>query len=249
MPETHLQIQAIYRHERGVSVVEFEEIIGYKFRDESLIRTSMTHSSYANENKGSGVCSYERLEFLGDAILGFVTAEFLYRNRQNAEGDLTKMRAGIVCEANLVRVAEKLKIGNFLLLGKGEEQSQGRKRQSILADVVEATIGAIYLDGGIDEARKFIERFILCDAADICPGSSRDYKTELQELVQRVKDNTLSYQLVAESGPDHNKIFEIEALVNGKPVGRGKGKSKKEAEQAAASDALNRIGKKGTILK
>jgi ribonuclease-3 len=232
-------------NKRGVNVIEFEEIIGYKFKDKSLIRTSMTHSSYANENKGSGVRSYERLEFLGDAILGFITAEFLFRNRRNAEGDLTKMRAGIVCEANLVRVAEKLSIGKFLLLGKGEEQSQGRKRQSILADVVEAIIGAIYIDSGIDEARKFIERFILSDAADVSPASSRDYKTELQELIQRVRDNSLGYQLVAESGPDHNKTFEIEALVNGKPVGRGKGRSKKEAEQAAARDALKRIGKRG----
>lgn len=227
--------------------MEFEELIGYRFKDKSLIRTSMTHSSYANENKGKGVRSYERLEFLGDAILGFITADFLFRNRKDAEGDLTKMRAAIVCEANLVRVAERLNIGNFLLLGKGEEQSQGRKRQSILADVVEATIGAIYLDGGIEEARKFVSRFILPDAVEVGTAAGRDYKTELQELVQRERNNSLSYRLAAESGPDHDKTFEIEALVNGRPVGRGTGKSKKEAEQAAASDALKRLREKGIV--
>jgi len=218
-------------------VKEFEDIVGYKFKDKSLIKTAMTHSSYANENKSAR--SYERLEFLGDAILGFVTADFLYRNRKNAEGDLTKMRAALVCEPNLALVAEKLGLGRFLLLGKGEELTNGRKRPSILADTVEATIGAIFIDGGIDEAKRFIDRFIL-NGSEVSAVSARDYKTELQELVQRNRDSVLSYSLVRESGPDHDKVFEVEAHVNGHIVGKGKGRSKKEAEQAAACDALQR---------
>ncbi len=185
---------------------EFEEIIGYCFKDKTLIKTAMTHSSYANENKR--VRSYERLEFLGDAILGFVTAEYLYRSRKNAEGDLTKMRAALVCEPNLALVAEKLGFGSFLILGKGEELSNGRERPSILADVVEAIIGAIFIDGGIDEAKRFIDRFILSGSEDRSV-SARDYKTELQELVQRNRESVLSYSLVGESGPDHDKTFEV----------------------------------------
>ena len=222
---------------------EFEGIIGYKFKNKALIGTAMTHSSYANENKRSGVQNYERLEFLGDAILGFITAEYLFCNRKNTEGELTKMRAALVCEPNLARVAEKLNIGRFILLGKGEEQSKGRERQSILADIVEAIIGAIYIDGGIDDVRSFINRFILKDAVDISANLSRDYKTELQELVQRNRANTLIYELVEEMGPDHNKSFRVEALVNDEPVGTGWGHSKKEAEQEAASNALKQIGK------
>jgi ribonuclease-3 len=223
-------------------VKEFEEKIGYHFKDKNIIQTAMTHSSYANENKGSGVRSYERLEFLGDSILGFVTAEFLYRMRKNAEGELTKMRAGLVCEQNLALVADKIGLGKYLILGKGEELSNGRSRPSILADVVEATIGAIFIDGGIKEAKDFISRFILSIAADVTPSSTRDYKTELQEYVQRNREDILSYRLAGESGPDHDKTFEVEALVNGTPIGKGKGHSKKEAEQAAACDAMKRKG-------
>lgn len=226
----------------GYEVKKLEEIIGYSFRNKSLLKTAMTHSSYANESKRSAVRSYERLEFLGDSVLGFVTTEFLYRIRKNAEGDLTKMRAALVCEANLAQVAETLGISNFLLLGKGEEQSGGRRRPSLQADAVEATIGAIYIDGGIEEARRFIERFILSRLED-GEIASRDYKTELQELIQRNPESVLSYRLVGESGPDHDKVFDVEAVVDGKAVGRGRGHSKKEAEQSAACDALKRRGK------
>lgn len=222
---------------------EVEGIIGYKFKNKSLIRTALTHSSYANENKRSGVKSYERLEFLGDAILGFVTGEFLFRNRKNAEGDLTKMRAALVCEPNLARVAEKLDIGRFVLLGKGEEQSRGRERHSILADVVEAIIGAIYIDSGIENASDFINRHILQDATEISSIATRDYKTELQEMVQRNRSNTLSYRLADERGPDHNKSFKVEALINNEPVGTGWGRSKKEAEQEAAGNAIKHLEK------
>jgi ribonuclease-3 len=222
---------------------EIQGIIGYKFKNKSLIRTAMTHSSYANENKSSGVKSYERLEFLGDAILGFITGEFLFRNRQNAEGDLARMRAALVCEPNLARIAEKLGLGRFILLGKGEEQSRGRERQSILADVLEAIIGAIYIDGGIENASSFINRYILSDAEDLNVNMSGDFKTELQELVQRNRSNTLSYRLVEERGPDHRKSFKVQALINDEPVGDGWGRSKKEAEQEAAGNALKHLRK------
>ena len=168
---------------------EIQGIIGYKFKNKSLIRTAMTHSSYANENKSSGVKSYERLEFLGDAILGFITGEFLLETART-RGDLTRMRAALVCEPNLARIAEKLGLGRFILLGKGEEQSRGRERQSILADVLEAIIGAIYIDGGIENASSFINRYILSDAEDLNVNMSGDFKTELQELVQRNRSNT-----------------------------------------------------------
>lgn len=234
---------SVPRKERPeLTLKDFEEIIGYPFKDKKLIENAMTHSSYANENKGAGVRSYERLEFLGDSILGFVTAEYLFRNRKNPEGELTKMRAGLVCEQNLALVAEKIGLGRYLILGKGEELSQGRNRPSILADVVEATIGALFIDGGITAAKAFIDRYILAVAVDVTPASTRDYKTELQEHVQKNRDDILSYQLVGEFGPDHDKTFEVEAVVNGESIGQGKGHSKKEAEQMAASDAMKRKG-------
>ncbi len=219
-----------------------EEKIGYTFKKKQLLKTAMTHSSYANENRSSGATSYERLEFLGDSILGFVTADYLYRTQNTDEGELTRRRANLVCEQNLSQVAEKLGLGKYLILGKGEESSHGRERPSILADVVEATIGAMYIDGGIEPAASFIKRFILSEDSVEHSAISGDYKTELQEYVQRNRDNILAYRLVGESGPDHNKVFESEALVNGEAMGHGKGHSKKEAEQAAAHDAMKRLG-------
>ena len=220
-----------------------QETIGYKFKNEVLLKTALTHSSYANENRGK--CEhYERLEFLGDAILGFVTAEHLFlTQKETPEGELTRVRANLVCEQNLAAVAEEIGLGRYILLGKGEEASNGRARPSILADVVEATIGAIYLDGGIEPAKEFIHRFILSNESVGDASKVGDYKTVLQEIVQRERNNVLSYRLKSESGPDHNKLFEVEAVINGNTAGTGTGHSKKEAEQAAAKDALEKIEK------
>lgn len=219
-----------------------EKRIGYSFKNRSLLTTALTHSSYVNENSKRGADSYERLEFLGDSILGFVTAEHLYKTQKSVpEGELTRIRANLVCEPNLAAVAEEIGIGEFLRLGKGEEQSNGRDRPSILADVVEATIGAIYLDGGIEQASGFIHRFILSKKSVSKAARNGDYKTELQELVQRDRQSVLEYRLVGESGPDHMKLFEFEAVINGEPAGRGEGHSKKEAEQAAARAAIERL--------
>jgi len=219
-----------------------EEKVGYVFKNKALLLTALTHSSYANENRYDGGQSYERLEFLGDSILGFVTAEHLYQIRKTPEGELTRLRANLVCEMNLVQVAGRLGLGEYVRLGRGEEQAKGRTRPSILADVVEALIAAIYLDGGIEESSGFIHRFILTSDSMITAEQGMDYKTGLQEYVQRKKDGELIYRVIGESGPDHDKLFEAEAVVNGRVVGRGIGHSKKEAEQLAACDAMKRLG-------
>lgn len=220
---------------------QLEQAIGYKFQDGGLLRTAMTHSSYANEHRAEKARHYERLEFLGDSILGFVTAEHLFTTHKNAEGELTRMRANFVCEPTLAKVARRLNFGEHLRLGKGEQSAGGGSRPSILADAVEAVIGAIYLDGGIEAAAGFVHRFILSNEELEETETIGDYKTDLQERVQRDRSAVLSYRLVAESGPDHEKTFEVEAVVNGEAVGRGTGRSKKEAEQAAARDALRRL--------
>ncbi len=227
--------------ECGASGVKtLEKILGYSFRDDSLPRVALTHSSYANEH---GIQSYERLEFLGDAILGFAAAEYLYAEGQHPEGELTRMRAALVCEANLASTARKLGIGELILLGKGERAARGEKRPSLLCDVMEAIIGALYLDGGLDIAKRFIRDNILLTAnVDELAADVADYKTVLQELVQRDGVSTLTYRLIGESGPDHDKSFEMEALINGEPAGRGSGHSKKEAERAAARSAYEKLG-------
>ena len=208
----------------------------YSFRNKELLSEAMNHSSYANEHR-KGLGSNERLEFLGDSILGFVSAEYLFKRHADLpEGDLTRMRAALVCEQSLYEVAKELRLGQYLHLGKGEEAGGGRERQSILADAVEAVFAAVYLDGGIDEARRLIERALL-SRAPACE-ERRDYKTTLQEVVQRRSGQVLTYHMVSQSGPDHNKTFHFEVRLNDVPVGRGGGHSKKEAEQAAAKDAL-----------
>ena len=217
-----------------------EEKIGYTFRDRSLLENALTHSSYANEHRAAGVPSNERLEFLGDSILGLVVADHLYRTRPDLpEGDLTRTRAALVCEGSLAEVAGLLDLGSYLKLGKGEEAGGGRSRPSIVADAVEAVIAAIYLDGGIGSARKVIRRFILDREEE--KGTSRDYKTALQELVQRESGQVLSYRLTGSSGPDHAKVFSVEVDLNGAPVGAGQGRSKKEAEQNAAKAAIEAL--------
>ena len=217
-----------------------EEKLGYVFQDRSLLENALTHSSCANESRGK-LQSNERLEFLGDSILGMVVADHLYRNHPDLpEGELTRTRAALVCEESLVEVAAELNLGEYLRLGKGEESGGGRHRPSIQADAVEAVLAAVYLDGGIGSARKIIQRYILCREIEGL-NSSRDYKTALQELVQRESGQVLKYRLTGEEGPDHDKRFFVEVDLNGAPLGSGKGHSKKEAEQMAAKAAIAKL--------
>jgi len=217
-----------------------EEKLDYTFKNRALLENALTHSSYANESRGR-CASNERLEFLGDSILGMVVADHLYRTHPDMpEGELTRTRAALVCEESLVEVARELELGNYLLLGRGEETGGGRHRPSIQADAVEAVLAAVYLDGGIGSARKIIGRYILSRTSQ----SAQDYKTALQELVQRESGQVLSYRLVGESGPDHNKVFTMEVDLNGTCVGTGQGRSKKEAEQMAAKAAIQALERK-----
>lgn len=222
-------------------IKDLEAAIGYRFNNISLLQNALSHSSYANERWHDSLKSNERLEFLGDSILGMVTAEYLYRNfPDRPEGDLTRMRADMVCERALAVVADRIDLGRHILLGHGEEAGGGRCRDSILADAVESVIAACFLDGGMDAARQFINTFVLTEVP-VKKLRNADYKTALQELVQQKKNQILSYVLVAESGPDHNKHFEVEVSLNGKVVGRGEGKSKKRAEQDAARAAIGAL--------
>ena len=215
-----------------------EKKLGYTFRNKALLSEALNHSSYANEHRGQGLESNERLEFLGDSVLGFVTAEFLFlRHPDLPEGDLTRIRAALVCEGSLVQVAQALDLGSYLKLGKGEDHGGGRARPSIQADAVEAMLAAVYLDGGIGQVRKLIHRLVL-DQEQEKTAAGRDYKTALQELVQRENGQVLSYRLTGESGPDHAKVFAMEVLLNDGVIGSGQGRSKKEAEQAAAKAAV-----------
>ena len=220
-----------------------EKKLGYTFRDPSLLRAALYHSSYANEHRAAGIRSNERLEFLGDAVLGFVTAEYLYAKHPDLpEGDLTRRRAALVCEESLHEVAQALDLGSCLQLGRGEEQGGGRHRPSILADATESVFAAVYLDGGMDAARDLIHRVLLDkEREEQVEERRRDYKTELQELVQRKSGSTLSYRMVGSNGPDHAKVFEAAALLNGEAYSTGTGHSKKEAEQSAARAALEKL--------
>ena len=222
-------------------IKDLEKAIGYQFRDLSLLQNALAHSSYANERWHNSLMSNERLEFLGDSVLGMLVANYLYRTFPNRpEGELTRMRADMVCEKTLARVAGQLELGKHLLLGKGEEQGGGRSRDSILADAVESVIAACYLDGGMEAAKAFVEKFILV-TVPTQKMNNADYKTALQELVQQKKNQTLSYHLVGESGPDHDKKFEVELTLNGTVVGTGTGSSKKRAEQQAAQVAMEKL--------
>ncbi len=219
---------------------ELERKIGYRFRDRRLLETALTHSSYANERRDEGCESYERLEFLGDSILGHVTADFLYRQEPTIpEGRMTRLRAELVCEASLHRIAQRLDLGRYMRLGKGEERTRGRERPSILADMVESLIAAMYLDSGsLEQPRRFILEELLQQADLGEQHQSEDYKTMLQELVQRRPNQKIGYELLSESGPDHDKTFCFRVTINGQAVGEGSGRSKKEAEQMAAKQAL-----------
>ena len=218
-----------------------EKKLGYTFRCKEQLQAALYHSSYANEHRAGGITSNERLEFLGDSILGFVVADYLYRSfPDKPEGELTRIRADLVCEKNLARAAATIRLGSFLLLGHGEEHGGGRKRDSIVSDAMESVIAASYMDGGFSAAKEIIDRLILCDVPAGKPHNF-DYKTALQELVQRKKDQVLRYELIGESGPDHDKKFDVEVLLNGKPCGKGTGSSKKRAEQAAAAAAIDAL--------
>ena len=222
---------------------ELEKKLNYTFRDPALLSEALSHSSYANEHRAVGLRSNERLEFLGDSVLGFVTAEFLFVQHPGLpEGDLTRIRAALVCEQSLYEVAQKLELGRYLKLGRGEEAGGGRNRTSILADATEAVFAAVYLDGGIGEASALIHRVLLdAEREEVVEERRRDYKTALQELIQRQADQVLTYRMVGEEGPDHNKTFLAEVLLNGVQAGTGSGHSKKEAEQSAARAALQKL--------
>ena len=221
---------------------ELEAKLGYVFQNPSLLSEALNHSSYANEHRAQGMHSNERLEFLGDSVLGFVTAEFLFELHQDLpEGDLTRQRAALVCEQSLHEVAKELELGRFLNLGKGEDAGGGRTRPSILADATEAVFAAVYLDGGIEEAVALIHRVLLDKEGEHAEELVQDYKTALQEMVQRKSGQQLQYRLIGETGPDHNKTFTAEVLLNGEGVGVGSGHSKKEAEQSAARAAIRKI--------
>ena len=218
-----------------------ETKLGYQFQNPKLLDHALTHSSYANEHHLGSISSNERLEFLGDSVLGMIVADHLYRTFPDLpEGDLTRIRANLVCEGSLVLVAKEWDLGRYLKLGKGENACGGRSRPSILADAVEAVLAAVFLDGGLAHARDIIQRFLL-DRMEQVNRASRDHKTYLQELVQRKSGQVLSYELIGESGPDHNKTFQMQVLLNGQPIGQGTGHSKKEAEQAAANAAIERL--------
>ena len=229
--------------ERADRLQELEDIIGVSFRCRSLLRNALSHSSFANEHRAQGARDNERLEFLGDAVLELVSSRFLYLEYpQLPEGDLTKLRASIVCEPTLALCARQFGLPEFLLLGKGEERTGGRRRDSIVSDALEALIGAVYLDGGIDQADAFIRRFILNDIEH--KKLFYDSKTILQEVAQKeFPDEELTYRLISEEGPDHDKHFVYEVLIGSKKLGEGRGSTKKGAEMEAAYKALIELKK------
>ena len=222
-------------------IKDLEAAIGYKFHNISLLQNALTHSSYANERWHNSLLSNERLEFLGDSVLGMLVADFLYSTfPDRPEGELTRMRADMVCEHTLALVANRIHLGQHLQLGHGEERLGGRSRESILADATESVIAACFLDGGLEAAAQFVKRFILVEVPVSRPHNM-DYKTALQELVQQKKNQTLTYTLVGQSGPDHDKVFDVQVSLNGETVGSGSGSSKKRAEQMAAKSAMEKL--------
>lgn len=219
-----------------------EQKLNYKFNNKKLLQNALTHSSYANEVR-NGITSNERLEFLGDSVLSIIVAEYLFLHYKNIpEGELTKLRASLVCEKTLCKFSRELELGKFLKLGKGEDKGGGRERDSILADAFEALLAAIYLDGGMEVATNHVLRFVVPEIEDKNQHTFKDYKTALQEIIQRNPEEYVTYVLKGESGPDHDKVFEVEVHLNSNVIGRGKGKNKKQAEQMAAKQALELMG-------
>jgi len=222
-------------------IKDLEAAIGYRFHNIELLHNALAHSSFANERWHNSLLSNERLEFLGDSVLGMLVAEYLYRTfPDRPEGELTRMRADMVCEKTLANVANGIGLGKHLLLGHGEERLGGRCRESILADATESVIAACFLDGGLEAAQQFVRRFILVEVP-VTKLHNEDYKTRLQELVQQKKNQILSYTLAGQSGPDHDKKFDVEVSLNGTVVGSGSGSSKKRAEQMAARCAIEKL--------
>lgn len=228
--------------EKDINYEEFEDKIGHHFKNRDLLTEAFTHSSYANENK-LGRRYNERLEFLGDSVLSLVVSRHLFtKYPELPEGELTKVRAALVCEKALDVFASKINLGKYLLLGKGEEATGGRQRSSILADAFEAVIAAVYLDGGFETANEYVLKFIPETLEDCKNISFHDYKTRLQEVIQKNPEDIIEYELVEESGPDHNKLFVVEVTLDTNVIGKGRGRSKKEAEQMAAKEALSLMG-------
>lgn len=223
-------------------LIEFQEKIGFKIDSIELLEMALTHSSYANESKGKFQHN-ERMEFLGDSILSLIVSDYLFTTYPDvSEGNLTKKRAVVVSERSLVSMAEEISLGSYILLGRGEESTGGRQRASILADAFESLIAAVYLNGGLDVARSFVLKYITKAIEMSFNGQGfRDYKTELQEKLQRRSDSEIEYRIVSEQGPDHDKVFVAEVNFDGNSIGSGTGKSKKEAEQQAASNAMNTL--------
>lgn len=222
-------------------IKDLENAIGYRFRNIQLLQNALTHSSYANERWHNSLLSNERLEFLGDSVLGMLVAEYLYKTfPDRPEGELTRMRADMVCEHTLAAVANKIGLGGHLMLGHGEERLGGRSRESILADATESVIAACFLDGGLEAAQQFVQKFVLVEVP-VTRLNNVDYKTMLQELVQQKKNQVLTYTLVGQSGPDHDKQFDVAVSLNGSVVGTGSGRSKKRAEQMAAKSAVEAL--------
>lgn len=230
--------------ERKAKLSELEQKINYNFKKKYILDRAMTHSSYANQYNLPYIEHNERMEFLGDAVLELVVSGYIFKKYRNKpEGKLTKIRANIVCEASLCERAKKINLGEYLELGRGEEITGGRERESILADAYEALIAAIYIDGGLEIAQELIiPQFADAIESVVKKENFKDYKSRLQEQVQRDRTSSIKYETVGEEGPDHNKVFFVNVLVNNDLVGKGKGKSKKEAEQEAARSALNSLG-------
>lgn len=228
--------------EKQLPMDELEKKIGYFFKDKLLLKRALTHTSYANEQKINKIGHYERLEFLGDAVLELLCSDFIFHKFENMEeGKMTKMRAALVCEVSLVQTAEQLSLGSYIYLGKGETAMGGRNRDSIIADVVEAVIGAIYLDGGLACARNFVLEYVLKDLEK--KQLAYDPKSKLQETVQQEKLGVMQYVLLSETGPEHQKVFECAVKINNKQMGIGSGANKKEAEQKAAYETLLKLNK------
>ncbi|MEA5012569.1 MAG: ribonuclease III [Angelakisella sp.] len=224
-------------------MVGLEDKIGYSFQNKKILQRALTHSSYSNESKDKPECN-ERMEFLGDAVLSLVVSDHIFRRFHLDEGDLTKIRASIVCEKSLFKFANEINLGEELLLGKGEEQMGGRTRPSVVSDAFEALIAAIYLDGGLEPASKFILRFATEELEETRKHAFVDYKTMLQEIIQKNPEEKVTYVLTKEEGPDHDKHFEVEVHLNSNVIGRGAARSKKGAEQLAAKEALELMGQK-----
>ena len=222
---------------------DLQDKIGYHFKNIALLNEALTHSSYANEHKAKHIKYNERLEFLGDAVMSNEVSDYIFKNcPQLPEGELTKLRASLVCEKSLYQFAKKINLGSYILLSKGERNNGGDDRASILADAFEALIAAIYIDGGFSAASKHILNFVIPEIKNSKNRKSNDYKTTLQEIIQKNPGEMLEYVLVSESGPDHNKHFVSEVHLNSNVIGKGGGKSKKEAEQQAARQALELMG-------